>query len=133
MSASNLQIYSLINVFVNGTMAAEEASCSIDQNTNSQIVKTVAKGYAGESPGAAMSECSIEMVNPSAGFELAQVQMLDAMDQLVPVQFTFYVASNELVFNGFVISRSLSHAVDSESKISFKARGSFSSFTNLAP
>lgn len=131
-SVSNIQIYSLIEVFINGVLAAEEASCTIDQATNSQIVKTVAKGYAGESPGAPMSECSIEMVNPVTGFEVAQVSLLLAMDTLVPVQFTFYVASNELVFNGFVISRSLNHAIDSESKISFHCRGSFSSFTPLS-
>lgn len=131
-SASNLQIYSLINVMVNSVLAAEEASCSIDQSTNSQMVKTVSKGYAGESPGASLTEVSIEMVNPLAGFEIAQVSLLAAMDQLIPVSFTFYVASNELVFNGFVINRSLSHAVDSESKITFKARGSYASFTPLS-
>jgi hypothetical protein len=131
-SASNLQIYSLINVYVAGILAAEEASCTIAQATNSQPVKTVAKGYAGESPGAPMTEVTIDMVNPVAGFEPAQLALMNSMDELVPVQFTFYVASNELVFNGFTTNRDLSHAVDTESKISFKARGSYGTFQPLS-
>ena len=128
MSASNLQIYSIINLTINGIPAAEHASATIDQNMNLQRAKTVAKGFAGVTPGAAVTEVSIDMLLPVVGFEAAQVMLNTSMDAVLPVSFTFYVASNELVFNGFVESRSLSQAVDSEGKISFKAVGSYAAF-----
>ena len=56
MGASSVQLYTLLYVGVNGTLLAEEQEIDISRTTNSQAVATVAKGYAGESPGAAMIE-----------------------------------------------------------------------------
>lgn len=126
MSVSNLQLYSLANVYVNGSLLAEEASMSVDRATNSQIVNTVAKGYAGESPGAAMTELSVDSAVPAADFELNPGKF---MGSLQVVEFTSFVAGRTLTFKGFMISDNFKHAVNSQSMLSFKARGSFSDWT----
>jgi hypothetical protein len=117
-----LQLYTLGEIYVNGSKLAEEASLTVNRKTNSQIVLTVAKGYAGESPGAAM--CEIDVVNavPAAAFEMDPG---DFMNGLKVVEFTFFVASKTLTFKGFIIDDNFSHAVNSEAKLTFKARGEF--------
>ena len=67
---SNLQIYTLAYVTVNGAILTEEASITVHRRTNSNAVNTVAKGYAGESPGAPNCEIQVKNAVPSADFEL---------------------------------------------------------------
>lgn len=122
-SVSNLQLYTLANVYVNGSLLAEEASVTVDRATNSQQVITVAKGYAGESPGAAMTELSVENVVPAADFELNPGKFMGSMQV---VEFSAFAAGRTLTFKGFIVSDNFSHAANSASKLSFKARGSFS-------
>lgn len=125
-SASNLQLYAVANVTVNGTLLAEEASVTVDRATNSQQVITVAKGYAGESPGAPMTEISVDEAVPSTFFEL---DASGFMGELQAVEFTIYVGSaNSLTFKGFIISDNFRHAANDKSNLSFRARGSFSSW-----
>lgn len=122
-SVSNLQLYTLANVYINGSLLAEEASVAIDRATNSQQIITVAKGYAGESPGAPMTEMSVENVVPAADFELNPGKF---MGTLQVVEFTAFAAGRTLTFKGFIISDNFQHAANSASKLAFKCRGSFS-------
>jgi|SRR5271169_1026903 len=122
-SVSNLQLYTLANIYINGSLLAEEASVTIDRATNSQQIITVAKGYAGESPGAPMTEMSIENVVPAADFELNPGKF---MGTLQIVEFTAFAAGRTLTFKGFIISDNFSHAANTASKLGFKCRGSFS-------
>lgn len=126
-----LTVYSIGEVYVNGRYLAQEASMQFSRKTNSQAVLTVALGYAGESPGAPMCEVDVTNAVPSAGFELDAGAFMGstgggAQNALQPVQFTLFVAGKTLVFNGFIIEDSFSHAVNSEAKLTFKARGEFS-------
>ena len=126
-----LNLYSIGEIYINSQFAMQEASMTFSRKTNSQAVLTVALGYAGESPGAPMCEVEVTNAVPSAGFEIDPGKFMGstgggAQTALQPVQFTLFVAGKTLVFKGFIIEDSFSHAVNSEAKLNFKARGEFS-------
>ena len=128
-------VYSIGEIYVGSVFLAQEASMSISRKTNSQAVLTVALGYAGESPGAPMCEVNVTNVVPSAGFELDPGSVMGSQRAggpgggsqpgLQPVKFTAIVAGKTLIFKGFIIEDTFSHAVNSEAKLTFKARGEF--------
>src|SRR5574338_728038 len=119
---ANLQLYTAAFVYVNGALLSEEASVTVNRSTNSQQVITVAKGYAGESPGAAMCEITVESAVPAADFELDPSKFLG---ELRVTEFTVFAAGKTLTFKGFIISDNFSHAANTESKLTFSARGQF--------
>lgn len=126
---ANLQLYTAAFVYVNGALLAEEASVTVNRSTNSQQVITVSKGYAGESPGAAMCEVTVESAVPAADFELDTVVGKPMeIEQLKVVEFTIFAAGSTLSFKGFIISDNFSHAANTESKLSFSARGQFANW-----
>ena len=112
-----LQLYTLVTCYVDGAMLAEEARVTIDRETNAQNVLTVAKGFAGLSPGAAMMMITIESAIPAAAFELNPGFK---MKNLVVTEFTFAAAGSVLTTKGFIVSDNLAHAVNSESKLDMK-------------
>jgi hypothetical protein len=126
-----LAVYSIGEIVVGGKFLSNEASMAITRRTNSQAVLTVALGYAGESPGAPMTEVEVTNCVPSAGFEMDPGQYMGdgapggQQVGLQSVQFTVFAATQRLVFNGFIVEDNFSHAVNSEAKLSFKARGEF--------
>ncbi len=124
-TASNLQLYTVAYIYINGSLLSEEASLTVDRVTNSQEVLTVAKGYAGESPGAAMTSITVDNAVPSGDFEFNPDSFMGAMQ---PVEIVVFAANKKLNFNGFIISDNFSHAVNSASKLTFAARGSFAAF-----
>jgi hypothetical protein len=123
---SNNQLYAVAYVYVNGGLLAEAASVSVKRATNSQPVTTIVKGYAGESPGASMTEISIEGAVPAAGFEMNPGPF---MAQLKAVEFTMFVAGAKMTFKGFITEDNFQYAVNSEAKLSFSARGNFADYT----
>jgi hypothetical protein len=123
MSATNLQLYTAAYVYVNGGLLAEEAHVTVDRATNSQPNISVAKGYSGESPGAPQTEISVESNVPAASFEFNPGPF---MGQLQQVEFTIFAAAMTMTFKGFIISDNFTHAANTASKLSFKARGVFS-------
>lgn len=121
-----LQLYTLVSCYVDGTLLAEEVSVSIDRNTRAQEVLTVAKGFAGLSPGAAMMMITIDNAVPSADFELNPGPRMKA---LAVVELTLFAANRTLTTKGFFIEDSLSHAVNSESKLNIKFAGEMADWT----
>ncbi len=69
-----------------------------------------------------MCEITVESAVPADDFELNPGKF---MADLSVVEFTVFAAGNTLTFKGFIISDNFSHAANSESKLSFQARGSF--------
>ncbi len=127
--ATNL--YAIGEIYINGKICAQEASMTFSRKTNSQAVLTVALGYAGESPGAPMCEVEVTSAVPSSGYEIDPGDFMgstgdDTTTGLQVVKFTLFVAGQILAFKGFIIEDSFSHAVNSEAKLHFKARGEFS-------
>lgn len=123
--SSNPQAYTTANVYINGSLLAEEASVTVKRASNSQEIKSVAKGYSGESPGAAMCEVSVESNVPADDFEFDASK---AIGEIQVVEFTIFAAGRTLTFKGSIVDDSFSHAVDSPSKLSFNARGAFASW-----
>ena len=49
---ANQQLYSLIYASVGGALLTEHTQCTMRRLTDAQVIKTVAKWFAGVSPGA---------------------------------------------------------------------------------
>lgn len=122
---AGLSLYSLAYVLVDGAILTEEASVTVNRATNSQAVNTVAKGYAGESPGAASVEIQVSSAVPSADFELDPGRFMKALKD---VEIGVLVAGKQLTARGFIISDSFKHSVNSESMLDFNFRGGFAEY-----
>jgi len=121
-----LQLYSLLFVSVNGGLLTEEGSVDVTRTTGSQAVTTVAKGYAGESPGAQMCEISVTNAIPSADFEFNPGPFMAALNAVeIGV---IGPGGKQLKAKGFIIQDTFTHAVNTESKLSFRFRGQFADF-----
>ena len=124
--SGNVQLYALLFVGIEGTLLAEEQQVDLTRTTNSQPISTVAKGYAGESPGAAMLELDVTNAIPQAGFEF---DMGSKMAGLIPVNFQVRGPGGKTNFGtGFVYQDSITHGVNQEAKYSFRLRAALSLF-----
>lgn len=127
MSASSVQLYTLLFIATNGTLLAEEQQIDIARQTNSQAVLTVPKGYAGESPGAAMVEFDVRNAIPAGGFEF---EMGKYMAGLIPIDIQVLgPGGKSLNGKAFVISDTIRHGVNQEASYEFKARAALALFT----
>jgi uncharacterized membrane protein YcgQ (UPF0703/DUF1980 family) len=125
MAATEPGLYSLIYVLADSALLSEEASVTMSRSTGSSEVKTVAKGYAGESPGAAMVELDVTNMVPAAGIEFDAGKYMSTM---TPIEMGLLAFGKQLTFKGFIISDSIKHSVGSESSYDFKVRGGFTSW-----
>ena len=80
--AANLSLYSLIYVTVNGALLTEHLSVEVRRLTDAQIIKTVAKGFAGVSPGAPWCSIDVKSAIPSAAFELDPGPFMKALQSV---------------------------------------------------
>lgn len=118
--ATESQTYSLAYVLADGAIMAEHGSVTVNRATNSQAVNTVAKGYAGESPGAPTIEIQVTCAVPAVGFEKNFGAHMAALKQ---VEIGVMAAGQVLTRKVFVISDSFKHSVNNESAYDFTARG----------
>lgn len=120
---SEFSLYALAYVLVEGAILTQEGQVSVNRSTNSQAVNTVALGYAGESPGAAMVEIQVRNAVPSADFEMNPGKY---MKNLKEVEIgVLGPGGKQLTARGFIISDTFEHSVNSESSLSFNFRGKF--------
>ena len=122
---ANEALYSLIYVRINGALLTEEASVRLRRMTNAQVIKTVAKGFAGMSPGAPMAEIALSNAIPAADFEF---DAGPAMLALETVEVCLECAGKQAVCKGFITEDGLEHAVDSPSKYDFNIVAKFPVF-----
>ncbi len=122
---SGNQLYSLAYVLVEGAILTEEASVTVNRATNSQPVHTVAKGYCGESPGAASVEIQVSSAVPSADFEMNPGKFMKALKE---VEIGVLVAGKQLTARGFITQDSFKHSVNNESMLEFTFRGAFADY-----
>src|SRR3990167_10475833 len=99
---SEFQLYAAAAVLVDGLFLTQESSVTVQRSTNSQAVNTVALGYAGESPGAAMVEIDVKNAVPSADFEMNPGKFMKSLKEceigiLGP-------GGKQLTARGFIIS-----------------------------
>lgn len=123
--ATDPQLYTLVYVLADSALLSEEASVSMSRETGSSPSKTVAKGYAGETPGAAMIELDVTNMVPAIGIEFNAGKYMSTM---TPIEMGLLAFGEQLTFKGFIISDSLKHSVNSESSYDFKVRGGFVDF-----
>lgn len=123
MAANDPQLYTLIYVLVDSALLSEEASVTLNRETGSQPAKTVAKGYAGETPGAPMVELQVSNMVPAAGMEFDAGQYMVAMK---PIEMGLLSHGKQLTFKGFIVSDSIKHAASGEAGYDFNVRGVFS-------
>jgi hypothetical protein len=125
MAASDPQLYTLIYLTADSALLSEEASVTMSRETGSAAAKTVAKGYAGETPGAPMCELQVSNMVPAAGMEF------DAgpyMEKMRPIEMGLLSHGKQFVFKGFIVSDSIKHSVSGEAGYDFSVRGSFSTW-----
>jgi hypothetical protein len=123
--ATDPQVYTIMNVLVAGSLLTEHTSATLKRNTKSNAVETVAKGYAGEAPGAASCELDIENVVPQADIEF---DAGDYIDGLIPIEFGIVAFGSQLTFKGFIIGDTLSGGVNKATTYNFNVRGSLAKF-----
>lgn len=115
-------LYSLVYVKMNGALLTQEASVSARRMTNAQVIKTVALGFAGMSPGAPMMELDISNAIPAADFEF---DAGPAMLSLQTVEICLEAAGKQMISKFFITEDNTQHAVDSPTKYDFKCVGRF--------
>src|SRR6266542_5982238 len=112
-----LQIYSSSAVYIGGSLLTENASVAISRRTGAQNVFTVAKGWAGQSPGSRMMEITITEAVPSTSFEFDPGSN---MKGLIPVPVAIFAAGKTLTTTGFIDSDDFRHAVNQEAIVDMK-------------
>ena len=129
-----LQQYARAQISIAGVgVLSEAASITVRRSTNSNAVTTIAKGYCGETPGACMSELTVESAVPSTGYELDPGPFMLALNPqaggLNPDGTTFEVSVLDggptFSFTGYIIEDSFSYSTNANSSLSFTVRGQF--------
>lgn len=125
--AANVQLYTLLYVTVANALLIEHGQLSLKRVGGGQIVGTVAKGFAGISPG--MSTCQIEVTSavPAAGFEY---DAGDVIQGYIPVEMGVVGPGGKTgKATGFIMEDDLKGALDQPSSYSFNFVGNFPTFT----
>ena len=125
MSSSN-QLYTSASIYFNDSLLSEAMDVTVKYTSNNQVQKTLAKGFAGVSPGSKMTEISISNAVPDAGFE---VDVFSTITNTQEVKLTIFAASKTLTIKGFLMDCDFSKATDSESKLSFNFQGGEASWS----
>jgi hypothetical protein len=115
---ANAQLYTILLSVVGGNLLAEEQEIDWSRTSNAQTVDTVAKGFAGVSPGAPMLEVDIINAMPQGGFEFdAGPYILSLVP--VPVQV---IGPGGKVMRGdaFIMSDTGRHGVNQQARYSFR-------------
>lgn len=120
--AGNLQNYTLVHAYVDGSLLTQASSVSIARKSAAQPVNTIVEGFAGMSPGSPMMEISIENAVPSADFELNPGL---GIQRLTVYEFTFFAAGRTLTTKGYVTDDNFSGAVDTPSKLAMTIMAQF--------
>lgn len=125
MSATDPQLYTLMYALADSALLSEEASISLNRSTGSSEVKTVAKGYSGETPGAAMCELDVNNMIPAKGIEFNAGKYMKTM---TPIEMGLLSHGEQLLFKGFIIADSFRHSANGDAGYDFKVRGAFADF-----
>lgn len=133
-----LQQYTRASIKIAGVGDLGEAtSISLKRSTNSTAAVNISKGYVGETPGAVMTELTVESVVPSTGFELDPGPYMQALNPNAggpnPDGVTFEITltnGSTFIFTGFIIEDSFSYAINSNAGLSFTVRGEFNTTWN---
>ncbi len=122
MAATEPQLYTVIYVLANSSLLSEESAVDVKRTTGSTPSKTVAKGYAGETPGAPMTELQVSNMVPAAGMEF---DAGDFMATMKLIEMGLLSHGKQLTFKGFIVEDSFKHAASGDAGYDFSVRGVF--------
>lgn len=123
----NAQLYALLFEYADGQLLAETQNVTVTRQTGAQRVLTLAKGWSGVSPGAAVSEIMVEGAVPAAGFEF------DAGKKLATLVITklYTLGPGGKIYKGEVIimGDTLKQGVGQPATYTFNAEGPLAFWT----
>ena len=122
---AELKLYSNCDIFVNGSLMAEEASVTVSKSSGLNPVFTVAHGFAGATQGAPTTEISVESAVPSTDFEWNPDSYM-LLGEVVELRIV--MANRETNCKGFIMKADYSHGVNDSSKLSMTFMCRFSEF-----
>lgn len=112
--------YTQGQIFIEGALCAEEVTFSTSFKTNNQDVITQAKGFAGVTPGAGMTDVTIEEAIPRAGFEL---DFYKWAKNRTAIEIVGWRGSKKLTIKGFIDGIDEKHGVNTNSIASITIKG----------
>jgi hypothetical protein len=115
---SNSQLYTILLSVVGGTLLAEEQEVDWSRTANAVQVDTVAKGFAGMSPGSPMLEVDIRNAMPQGGFEFDAGPYILSL-QTVPVQ-VIGPGGKAMKGDAFIIQDQGRHGVNQQASYNFR-------------
>lgn len=115
--------YTKAVVYINGNLLTEESTCTVKRTDGGNTVKTVAKGFAGRSPGAPMTAITVKNAVPSVDFEFNPGAF---MGNTEPVEVSVFAAGKTLTVTGFITSDNFQHGVEAAAELEFEFEGGFS-------
>lgn len=120
------KLYSDIPIYIDGALATEHNKVQIERDAGNQEIVTVARGYAGVSPGAMTMRVTVTQAVPAAGFENNLGRKMAARET---VEFTAFVAGQKLTQKMYVMSDSISGGANEKSDMSFTLHGPWADFS----
>jgi hypothetical protein len=103
---------------VGGNLLAEEQEIDFSRTANAQTVDTVAKGFAGMSPGTPMMEVDIHAAMPQGGFEFDAGPYIVS---LTPIAVQVIGPGGKTAKGDcFIISDNGRHGVNQQARYSFR-------------
>jgi len=118
--------YTSVEGYIEGAKLAEAMSVTVGHASQAQVVETLARGFAGLSPGAPHMTISCANAVPADDFEYDPTT---AIKLNTVVEFTIYAAGKSLTSKGFFLTCNFSGAVNSPSNLSFEFIGEYATWT----
>lgn len=118
-----LEVYTLAVIYVDGALLTEESSVTVDRDGRMQEVNTVAKGFAGMSPGAPIVRIDVENGVPARDFELNPGSFFINPSDISIAEVTVFAGGRSLTTKGFILKDNFRHAVNAEARLSFNFIG----------
>ncbi len=122
-----LQLYTLLYATLKGALITEAGSIEITRDLKASDVETLAKGWAGLTPGAAVCDLRIKNAVPSADFEIDAGKYMKAYE--VAEICVLGPGGKQLVVDCFFLSDSLSSSVNNPTNLDFTLRGPFADWS----
>jgi len=122
-----LSLYGQLAIYINGSLLTETTSISISRSMETQDIHLVGGGFQGILTSTPVVTVEVKSATPSTSFELDPGRFMKSNAQ---INFTISNSgSNTIQFKGFIIEDNFESAVNSNSTLSFKAKGIFQHFT----
>jgi hypothetical protein len=117
--SANQQLYALMFGGINGAILVEEQSIDVKRTANAQLVMTVAKGFAGVSPGAGMVHVDIKNALPVAGPEFDAGNSILGLIQVNVQVMIGGAGGKKMKGKAFILEDTWRHGVNQEASYEF--------------